>query len=364
MPTVSVIVPVYNVKNYLRRCVDSILSQTFTDFELLLIDDGSNDGSSEICDEYAINDGRVITKHQTNAGAASARNKGLELAKGRYICFCDSDDYFDTELLCICIDSIENNDADAVVFSFEAKDQDNHDVSRCFRCEDMLVDLETWENKYDYLLKYLLTYKVPWSQWSGFYKSDIIKRNQIWFEDAKIVFAEDMLFSCEYALRATRILCTSKILYHYTIRNDSITGTTSAIKLNEINNLSFSLFNRIKNEFIKQQFFNIHARIIDNRLSRIPFSVKNIRKMNKLFHEIERRDYFIDNNYKYFKAIYSARKNYDYNEWINEVVFRKFLYQQNILVTYFDIVFLKLSCFAHSLYKKLKNILTKEKDKI
>ncbi len=92
MPTISIIVPVYNTEKYLPRCLDSILSQSFTDFELLLVDDGSTDGSGTVCDKYAVKDNRVRVFHKENGGVSSARNLGLKEAKGSWICFVDSDD--------------------------------------------------------------------------------------------------------------------------------------------------------------------------------------------------------------------------------------------------------------------------------
>src|SRR5690606_22590995 len=92
MPKVSVIIPVYNTENYLRECLDSILAQTFTDFEVLLINDGSTDSSGKICDEYAEKDSRIKVFHKENGGVSSARNLGLDNAKGEWICFVDSDD--------------------------------------------------------------------------------------------------------------------------------------------------------------------------------------------------------------------------------------------------------------------------------
>lgn len=92
-PLISVIVPVYNVEKYLPRCIDSILVQTFTDFELILIDDGSIDSSGKICDEYAKIDSRIRVFHKENGGVSSARNVGLDNAKGEWICFCDADDW-------------------------------------------------------------------------------------------------------------------------------------------------------------------------------------------------------------------------------------------------------------------------------
>ena len=97
MPKISIIVPVYNVEEYLRPCIDSILSQTFTDFELILVDDGSPDNCGAICDEYGLNDERVHVIHQQNAGLSAARNKGISVSAGDYICFVDSDDLISKE---------------------------------------------------------------------------------------------------------------------------------------------------------------------------------------------------------------------------------------------------------------------------
>ena len=96
---ISVIVPVYKVEKYIHRCIDSILAQTFTDFELILVDDGSPDCCGSICDEYAKKDSRVTVIHKKNGGLSDARNAGLDFAMGDYILFVDSDDYIDADLL-------------------------------------------------------------------------------------------------------------------------------------------------------------------------------------------------------------------------------------------------------------------------
>ncbi len=98
-PKISVIVPVYNVEQYLPRCIDSILAQTFTDFELLLIDDGSRDNSGKICDEYAEKDSRIRVFHKENGGVSSARNVGLDNTCGEYVSFIDSDDWIGPSFL-------------------------------------------------------------------------------------------------------------------------------------------------------------------------------------------------------------------------------------------------------------------------
>ena len=107
MPTISVIVPVYNVEKYLNRCVDSILNQTFTDFELILVNDGSTDKSGEICEEYKKSDPRIKVIHQKNQGQASARNKGIDASTGKYIFFVDSDDYINVCTLKNLFDAVQ-----------------------------------------------------------------------------------------------------------------------------------------------------------------------------------------------------------------------------------------------------------------
>jgi len=114
MPVISVIVPVYNVEKHLRRCIDSILTQTFRDFECILIDDGSPDNCPVICDEYAVKDSRIIVIHQENAGVSVARNAGLLIASGEWIGFVDSDDWLEPEALKILIEKQIETNADIV----------------------------------------------------------------------------------------------------------------------------------------------------------------------------------------------------------------------------------------------------------
>lgn len=119
MPQVSVIVPVYNVERYLPRCIDSILAQTYTDFELLLVDDGSPDGCGRICDEYAKKDRRIRVFHKKNGGQSDARNYGLDHMQGNYVTFVDSDDYVGENYLSILMEMITEGETDFSVLSFE-----------------------------------------------------------------------------------------------------------------------------------------------------------------------------------------------------------------------------------------------------
>ena len=114
----SIVVPIYNVEKYLRQCVDSILSQTFTDYELILVNDGSNDGSGTICDDYAKQDSRITVVHKPNGGLSDARNAGTAVAKGEYIVYIDSDDYVISDDFLAEIYN-QANDADIVLYKHQ-----------------------------------------------------------------------------------------------------------------------------------------------------------------------------------------------------------------------------------------------------
>ena len=123
-PEISIIVPVYNVEQYLRRCLDSIRAQTFTDWECILIDDGSPDASGTICDEYAANDGRFRVIHQENRGVSVARNAGLDAARGEWIAFVDSDDWVESETYEVAVKVAKENAADVLIFGYTLFDGD------------------------------------------------------------------------------------------------------------------------------------------------------------------------------------------------------------------------------------------------
>lgn len=127
MPVISVIVPVYNVEKYLHQCIESILSQTFEEFELLLIDDGSIDNSGKICDEYAEKDSRIKVIHQHNQGQAKARNVGIDAAGGEWVAFVDSDDYIASDMMAVLLETAVAQHADMVMCNFSRfKDGDEY----------------------------------------------------------------------------------------------------------------------------------------------------------------------------------------------------------------------------------------------
>ncbi|WP_419725268.1 glycosyltransferase family 2 protein [Terrisporobacter petrolearius] len=125
MSKISVIIPVYNVEKFLRRCLNSVINQTMSDLEIILVDDGSNDNSGEICDEYAKNDARIIVIHKENGGVSSARNKGLDIATGEWITFVDSDDYIDTDMYEMLYSNAIEKEVDICACFFKYLTKDN-----------------------------------------------------------------------------------------------------------------------------------------------------------------------------------------------------------------------------------------------
>ncbi|MFI3288617.1 MAG: glycosyltransferase [Rikenellaceae bacterium] len=212
MSLISIIIPVYNVERFIERCIDSILAQTFGDFELILINDGSSDRSGEICDEYAQRDGRVRVIHKNNGGVSTARNRGLDLATGRYICFVDSDDWIDpTFLVDFKVDEYDADiyisgalyDIDNRVYSYKKYEavytKDRAEIGAEFTRQDI------WQNGY------------PWGK---LYKTDIIKSNNLRF-DEELSIHEDHVFVFEYYTHVGSLYLTDSAGYHYLVIDPS-----------------------------------------------------------------------------------------------------------------------------------------------
>lgn len=205
MPKISVIIPVYNADKYLNYCIDSILAQTFVDFELLLINDGSNDKSEIICNEYAQIDSRVRVFHKKNEGVSSARNLGLSEALGEWITFVDADDY-------LCKDSLESllngASADLIVGGFSRIYKYSGRIE-LFYPEDRKINLK---NDLDYFGKMIGIYLT--TPWCKFFKNSIIRNNKLKF-NKDLFYGEDTDFVFRYVLQIDSIQFVSKQVYCY-----------------------------------------------------------------------------------------------------------------------------------------------------
>lgn len=215
-PKVSIIVPVYKTEAFLHRCVDSILNQKFQNFELLLIDDGSPDRSGKICDEYSKKDKRVRTFHKVNEGVSSARNYGLDNACGEWICFIDSDDYWETNNFLSSISSINKN-VDLIHFGYKKETKTGKTVKFCNFKEESLID-----TLYIFRRDLFSSCSV-----SYFYSAKHINKNKLRFNEA-IKYSEDREFIIKNILLSSKqILLLPNCDYIYTY---NISSATNAVR--------------------------------------------------------------------------------------------------------------------------------------
>lgn len=216
-PLISIIVPVYNAEKTLGRCVNSISSQTFQDWELLLIDDGSTDRSGKLCDEYALRDQRIKVFHKENGGVSSARNIGLNHAKGKWIMFCDADD----ELMENCLETltsyIQYENIDLVLAGYDMIDSST-------KVLQSTSNLPYSSKQINIISAIRLIYRYEYYTcfiWAKLYKSSIIKLNNLSFDET-IYYSEDRLFNVQYLCACRNaIYYTTQSVYKYYVRDNS-----------------------------------------------------------------------------------------------------------------------------------------------
>lgn len=216
--TLSVIVPVYNVAPFLAPCVESILAQTCTDFELILVDDGSTDGGGALCDAYAARDGRVRVLHQENLGSVAARRNGVRLARGKYIGFVDGDDWIEPNMYTALLRAMETNDLAVCGFSMD------------FARTSVPVRDEPRGTKTDagYVWPFYDTAALRWkihpNVFNKLFRRDILLPVMEPVDD-RITFGDDAAVTLPYLLQTNRIGVAEGTLYHYRQRPDSLTHT-------------------------------------------------------------------------------------------------------------------------------------------
>ncbi len=210
MCKISVITPVYKVENYLEKCIDSILNQTFTDFELIIVDDGSPDSCGKIADEYEKTDSRVIVIHKENGGAPSARNAGIEIARGEYFYFPDSDDWIEPAYLQELYELALRTEAQLVVSGYTMEYYENNrkqSYSVVVPEKEYLTKTDIRMNLHNYFDNMMMA--VPWNK---LYKADYIKQNSLFFPDLKW---DDLHFNMEVIMDIERVAISSSSGYHF-----------------------------------------------------------------------------------------------------------------------------------------------------
>ncbi len=209
---ISIIVPVYNVEKYLDQCIDSIIKQTYTDWECILINDGSSDNSGIICDCWKERDSRIIVVHQPNYGVSTARNTGIDLAKGDYITFIDSDDWVSSNYLEVLIHHQTTYPSDIVVSGIIQTFQNG--TSATFQ-PDSTISFDLNHDNITHFI-HLNQNHLLYGPTSNLYQSKIIKYNKIYF-DTRLSYGEDLVFNYKYLGFTKSITCVNQSHYYYRI---------------------------------------------------------------------------------------------------------------------------------------------------
>ncbi|HEL1969404.1 glycosyltransferase family 2 protein [Streptococcus suis] len=214
---VSVIIPIFNVENYLRKCLESVRNQSYQNLEIILVNDGSQDSSGAICDEYCKKDSRVKCIHKKNGGLSDARNAGIEVATGEYLCFIDSDDSIHKQYVEILLRSLKKYDADIAVCNFQRVQENEitfeQEIDLSEICVNALNQDESWFALYDDKLKFQYT-----TVWSKLYKRYIF--TALHFPVGRL--NEDSATAHQIIGLIGKSIYVDAVLYYYLIRTGSI----------------------------------------------------------------------------------------------------------------------------------------------
>ena len=207
---ISVIMPVYKVEDYVAKAIESILTQTFTEFEFLIVDDGTPDRSGKICDEFAEKDSRIHVIHKENGGAPSARNTAIDIAKGKYVYFLDSDDWAEPEMLADMYALAEKNEAHLVVCGYfiDTYYGDRYISEKIFVDDRIYTDARAFrEESYRYFDRNML-----YTPWNKLYRMDLIKNHKLRFPDT---LWDDFPFNLSYLAHVERVVFSTNAYYHF-----------------------------------------------------------------------------------------------------------------------------------------------------
>lgn len=243
---VTVIIPVYNTKKYLEACVDSVIEQTYKNLQIILVDDGSTDGSSVICDKLEKKDFRIEVLHKINEGLGITRNRGLENAKGDYVCFLDSDDFLGLKHVENLVRAFEEYKADIVIGSY----------TKCNYAGNCIEEFPLYqygvfsspEIKNEIMLSLIAADStstkdlgLPMSACFSLYSMDIIRKNNLKFYSERVIACEDLFFNLEYLYRIKKAVLIKEFGYKYRFNPHSITKGFDEKQIERIEKLHFEL---------------------------------------------------------------------------------------------------------------------------
>ena len=334
---ISIIIPVYQTKKYIRKCIDSILQQTYCNIELLLIDDGSNDGSEIICAELSAKYSFIKTIHQANKGVGAARNRGIQEAIGDYILFVDSDDFIVPSTLEQLIKVVKQTNADIIFFDFvKLYEKLEIEVTTNIK-EGLYNDKEEFVNVFVEMIKKNIANNIG----TKLYKTQLIKNNNIYFNE-KYNICEDILFCLDVTRKCKKIYYLKEKLYFYNI---NISGSLMSSYKKNLFNAEKELFIVLRdfmeenNQFVKQEknYYDLYMNMIITVLTNEIVYNNNLKNIiTEILND--------DNVFKAKKHL----QNLNYRKYILYYLIWK---RKPVFIYYLSKLYLWI--------QKLKNILTK-----
>lgn len=277
-PNVSVIIPIYNVEKYIDKCLRSVVNQTLKNIEIILVNDGTEDNSMHIAKNYIEIDRRIKVINKTNGGLSSARNAGLEVAKGEYILFIDSDDYIESNMIEEMYNLALINDLDIVMCGFNRIELDNmYKIKPPISCNIKY-------NKSDiFNIISNSTNNITWFVWRNLYKLSLLNNNSIRFNQS-VKIGEDTCFNLEAFLASSSIMCIDKELYNYVNNPNSLTSKKYKANLQQslINQYSEKVQIYRKYNMSENSFINLDLYFITHSLNSIISNIYNSTSNNKL----------------------------------------------------------------------------------
>lgn len=344
-PKISVVVPVYNAIKYLKQCLDSIVNQTLQEIEIICVDDGSSDGSYELLQEYAENDQRVRVLRQENSGAGAARNKGLEIAKGKYLSFLDADDYFAEDMLEVAYKNAEDRNAQIVVFRgerFDEVEKATYQMRFTIR-EKQLPESEIFSG--EDAAHTIFTVFIGWA-WDKLFLREYIEEENLKFQEIRTYNDAYFVFSALVHARRIYAIRDGVYIYHRVNSQTCLTDTRSKswdCSLSAVHKIREGLTQSGKYEIFEQSYLNWAIVCLFKNLETLQedaFVAFFERLKKDVIHDLgflkHEREYY--NRPEFFDRMKEIAE-WSLDEYLKKEMFRyrrQFQYEYNLKVIYKD----------------------------
>lgn len=306
---ISIVIPVYNVEKYLRECVDKVLAQTYKRLEIILVDDGSQDSSPQICDSYAKSYSNVFVIHQRNGGLSYARNQGLRHASGDYIVFLDSDDYWDDDYAIEALIKEIQSTEDIVLFGYKKKNDESGKIFVTRPCinENEFLAMHNIDERLNYLVKIGMLDSCAWNK---LVRKGFLEEHNILFREG--VTSEDIEWTAKLLMHCESISCSKETFYIYRQRKKSITSSMSIENIETLaENIEICIEMGRKELLDDSLRYNTYMAYMAYQYATFLLCVHNV-KSKKVYGIIERMkkyryilDYSSNSKVVFFKILYS-----------------------------------------------------------